>query len=324
MKKVIMTALLGLLLVAFFQGGKTPTPLPTENEAIALYSTNLRSLFQKAIDETKSSILLIIYSIRDEKIIKSLKKKANEGVDVQVICDPDASDGTEKKINPPIHLYKRRNTGLMHQKILVTDNEKVWIGSANMTTQSLQLHDNLVIGIYSKPLAEFITKKADSMIDTGFKKTFPHQIFQINDQTLEMWFLPDDSQAINRIKNLIQTAKKSIRVAMFTWTRSDLTDLIINAHNRGLDVSLAIDRSSACGVCTQVVKKLEKNNIPLKFNKGNGLLHHKYMVIDDTILVLGSANWTKAAFTQNDDCFIVLYPLNTPQIKQLTEVWEKL
>jgi phosphatidylserine/phosphatidylglycerophosphate/cardiolipin synthase-like enzyme len=49
-------------------------------------------------------------------------------------------------------------------------------------------------------------------------------------------------------------------------------------------------------------------------SQGQQLLHHKWMLADD-LLVLGSANWTKAGFSANQDFFVVFRSL-TPQQKQ--------
>jgi phosphatidylserine/phosphatidylglycerophosphate/cardiolipin synthase-like enzyme len=210
----------------------------------------------------------------------------------------------------------------MHQKILVTDNNRVWIGSANMTTQSLRVHGNLVVGFFSPELASLMHDKAESMIKTGIKKEITHKDFRINEQQIEIWFLPEDREAIYRLQKIIQAAKKSIQVAMFTWTRHDLAEDLIEAHKRGINVEVALDRNSAGGVSKKVAKLLEKEGIPLTLNSGSGLLHHKMMVVDDETLVVGSANWTLAAFEKNNDCFLVIYPLNEEQKNTLERMWK--
>lgn len=125
-----------------------------------------------------------------------------------------------------------------------------------------------------------------------------------------------------RIIAMIQGAEKSIRVAMFTWTRADFAKEIIAAHKRGITVQIALDRNSAQGASSKIATLFKENGIPVTLNKGTGLLHHKLLVIDDRILVNGSANWTKAAFTQNEDCFMILYELTDKQREKLKTVWE--
>lgn len=137
-----------------------------------------------------------------------------------------------------------------------------------------------------------------------------------------MWFLPDNTHAVAQLKRLIQTAEKSLKVAMFTWTRFDLAQEMIEAKQKGVEVEIIIDQQSGRGVSAGIVHHLRKGAIPVRLSTGMGLLHHKFMIIDDKILVNGSANWTKAAFGSNDDCVIILYNLNHKQQRNLHRLWK--
>jgi phosphatidylserine/phosphatidylglycerophosphate/cardiolipin synthase-like enzyme len=124
-----------------------------------------------------------------------------------------------------------------------------------------------------------------------------------------------------RLKKLIQGAQKSVRVAMFTWTRQDLAKTVINAAKRGVKTEVVIDHCAGKGAGAKIVKLLKDNNIDVYLSTGTPLLHHKFLYIDNKYLVNGSANWTKAAFTQNDDCFIVIHDLTDKQNEQMETLW---
>jgi cardiolipin synthase len=330
LQKVLLVTFIGLLFYGIFWIGTTATTvtLPEVGEPTVLYSNqvndDLKQTFDQAIRKADHSILMIIYSLVDRKIIQSLRQKADEGLEVTVICDPEASVGVQNKLGPKVHTYMRRGQGIMHQKILVTDQSRVWIGSANMTTQSFRVHGNLVVGFHSKELAEMMYEKGKSMIKTGLKKPITHRNFEINEQQVEMWFLPEEQNAILRIQKLIQSAQKTIQVAMFTWTRFDLAEDLIEAHKRGVIVEVALDRSSANGASQKVANLLTLEGIPVMLNSGDGLLHHKMMIVDDETLLVGSANWTKAAFEKNNDCFVVISPLNQAQKETLGKMWDTI
>ena len=57
-------------------------------------------------------------------------------------------------------------------------------------------------------------------------------------------------------------------------------------------------------------------------SQGRELLHHKWAVIDDRVLAMGSANWTKAAFNKNSDFLFFLSPLDKRQRRFLGNLWE--
>jgi cardiolipin synthase len=304
----------------------TNVPQPSETKPTEFYSTetkdNLRSTYIQAIKDAKSSIFLSIFSLTDMGIINALRLKSVEGINVTVIYDANASEGVHRKLGGKVKAFSRKGRGLMHQKILVIDDIKSWIGSANFTPSSLRSYGNLVTGFYSRELARTLREKAEAMIAEGKVVLFPRRDFQINGQTLEMWFLPDNKDAISRIKQLIQSAQKTVKVGMFTWTRHDLANEIIKAKSRGINAEVVIDKNSGKGVSAVVVRLLSLNGILVRTNQGSALFHHKFMIIDDEILLNGSANWTKAAFTQNDDCFIILHHLTNEQQDYLHRLWE--
>ncbi len=328
-RKTVILALFGIVLFTALKFNiSSIVSLPQTDQQIILYSNqaddDLKQTFSQAINEAHESILLIIYSLTDKTLISNLKQKASEGIDVTVICDPEASVGVERRLGSQVKTYKRRGQGIMHIKILVTDSNRVWLGSANMTPQSLLIHGNLVAGFYSPEMAAYLRQKSESMIHTGLKYEYTHRSFSINGQNPELWLLPDDKDAVARIKQLIRTAQKTIQVAMFTWTRIDLAQELIEAHQRGIQVEVALDRNSSNGVSSKVTKLLREEGIPVSLNEGSGLLHHKMVLIDQETLVFGSANWTLAAFEKNNDCFVVLPQLNQEQCIKLQTMWRTI
>lgn len=326
-RRVLLSCGVSLLMLfyAWLSEAAFATHLPDGENPVELYSTEMQHdlgvVMCKAIEEAKSSVTLVIYTLTDRKIISCLREKANSGGLVKVICDAKTSPNLETLLGPKVNILRRYLKGLTHIKMLIIDDKQTWIGSANMTSESLRHHGNLVGAIESEPLAAMASAKARSFTATERMQHHPHRIFSLGQQSVELWFLPDDPTAVLRLKNLIRGAEKCIRIAMFTWTRRDLANEVIAAKKRGVQVEIALDRSSAMGAGDQVTKMLLKGGIEVKLGRGSPLLHHKFMEIDHKILVNGSANWTMAAFDKNDDCFIVLEPLLEPQQKMMNEIW---
>lgn len=305
----------------------TTASVPEKGQPIELYSNqtsdDLRGNLIEGIHQAKKSILLIIYSLSDKQVIQALQDKAAEGIAIDVICDPNATKNIEQKLGSQIHVFKRNGLGLMHQKILVIDDAQIWIGSANLTNESLRVHGNLVMGFHSPELAEKIRIKAERMQQEGVQPTCEHCELTIGGQETEMWFLPDDAKAVKTVLQLIDTAEKTIRVAMFTFTRYDFAKALVAAHKRGVDTQVVVDLASGKGSSAKIVNLLKQGGIPVALSQGAaGLLHHKFLVIDGKTLVNGSANWTYAAFTKNDDCFMILRNLTSNQTNQMEKLWE--
>lgn len=305
-----------------------PVKVPSSNAPVELYSNqtqdDLTCLYLHAIESAKESITLVIYALTDHQIIQALQRKTESGIPVYIVSDAKASPGISRAL-PKATIVRRLGQGLMHQKILIIDNRQIWLGSANLTPSSLNIHGNLVIGIDNPALAEALTKRAKSMDEEGgVSSPLLHRETTAGSQNLELWVLPDDPKAVQRMIDLFRSAKKTIKVAMFTWTRADFTQELIAAAKRGVQVYAVLDRYAGKGASAKVVQSLEQAGIPVRLSTSQGLLHHKFAYIDDSILVNGSANWTNAAFKSNDDYFIVVYPLTPDQQIKMNQLWSAI
>jgi len=292
--------------------------LPSKKNPVLLYSTecndDLLLLHCKALQKAKKSIHLTIYALTDPHIVKILNSKAAEGLKVAVYFDPSASGELQKKLHPKIDYYPVVMSGLMHRKILIIDHKKVFLGSANMTPQSLQIHGNIVAGIRDRPLATEMEKEGFSAIET-----------HVEEQTVNVYFLPETGKStLKKMKEMILSAKKIIHVAMFTLTHPELLEALKVAHQRGVQVGVAIDDYTAKGASRSALKILQKAGIPTYIGSSQKLLHHKWMWIDEETLVFGSANWTKAAFQKNKDCVVVMTPLKEAHKKTMHTLWDVL
>jgi phosphatidylserine/phosphatidylglycerophosphate/cardiolipin synthase-like enzyme len=205
----------------------------------------------------------------------------------------------------------------MHQKILVVDRKMVFIGSANMTTASLTMHDNLVVGLKSQSIGAFLIEKAAQT--PGYLRS------DVGGQEVELWLLPDPGgQALDDLTHKIRSAEKSIQIALFTFTHPVLIDEILAAHARGVQIHVVIDLHSGLGASKQAIEKMKRAGIKIAKSQGIQLLHHKFMLIDQKMLVMGSANWTKSAFRKNNDCILVLHDLNPKQKAFMIRLWKKI
>jgi len=329
--KFLIIVSISLSLIGFLGHFKTEierTEIPKDGSPPLLFATQTRSDVQRsyiaAINEAKQSILLLIYSITDKQVIQALRLKSEEGVNVTLICHDEISYDIEKKIGSKVNILKRSGPGLMHLKIMIIDQTKCFIGSANMTNASFKMHGNLVTAFDSSFLSAYVKAKALTIGKHKNQQQFKSQNFIVGGQLVEVFFLPDEAEGSLRIKQLIRNAKKTIRVAMFTFTREDFAKELIQASLKGVDVQVAMDNQSSKGSNIRVFDMLNKSTVSLKLNKGPGLLHYKFLYIDDELLVNGSANWTKSAFNKNDDCFVVIHDLNFSAKKLMENLWDAI
>lgn len=305
--------------------GDATTTLPTEQVPVVLCSNqaeqNLKGTIKAAIMQAKQSIDILIFSLTDQDILQALKAKAASGVKVTIVHDAVATQDVAFKLGPEVLLRPRRERGLMHDKIIVIDGEEVWLGSANLTKESLMTHANLMIGIRSKIFAEQVAQKIAAMVHRRRVKT-REIIVHTPEQTIQLFFFPDDPHGLEQLQKAIQTARKTIKVAMFTLTYRPLVEDLIQAHQRGVDVTCVIDEESSKRTSRQAFLQLKRAGVRVYISSRIGLLHHKMAIIDDNTLALGSANWTKAAFFSNDDNLCLINGLTSEQQNVLRVLWD--
>lgn len=277
-----------------------------------------------AIDSAQESVHLSVFNLSDHKVISALNKKASEGVPVFLYTDANASwQGIKSlKKNVGIHLWKKG--ALMHQKILVIDHEAVYLGSANFSWSSLNVHRNLVLAFKSTDAANFLLTHLENSDKGKEVQGELSKMILIGGQRAKLIMFPSKHDRVKEVKKLIDGAKKSIRIAMYTWTRKDFAHSVAHAKLRGIDVEVILDRSATQRKPNPVIQALVKASVPTLIYQGPGLLHHKFLYIDKKQLLTGSANWTKAAFTQNRESNILLEELNPEQKETLEKLWQDL
>lgn len=294
--------------------------LPEAGEPPCFYSNqsrqDLRLTVLEALKQAKQSIHLSIFGLSDPAILAALGKKITEKVETTVYYDPNGASIRIPADQRSSFIPVRRG-GLMHQKILVVDHDLILIGSANLTSASLCMHDNLVIGFRSPKTAQFLIDHPP--FTPGTLRTIS------GGQEIEIWLLPDPrGHALTDLRRRIRNASRSIRVALFTLTHPSLLDDLVAARDRGVAVSVVIDAHSGRGASAKAVERLKQAGIPVSLSQGLQLLHYKFALIDDQTLISGSANWTKAAFSKNSDCLFILDQLTQNQRRYMHRLWHRI
>jgi hypothetical protein len=110
-----------------------------------------------------------------------------------------------------------------------------------------------------------------------------------------------------RIVQEIQRAVRSIDVAIYTFTESEIGNALTAARNRGVSIRIIADSDEAVAAGS-VIARLESMGFQIKRTAGigNGIMHNKYAIFDGETLLTGSYNWSEAAETRNFENAILL------------------
>lgn len=131
-----------------------------------------------------------------------------------------------------------------------------------------------------------------------------------SDGALDLYFVPGGLAAEERIAAEIAAATSSIRVAMYNMRSSRLGYLLLAKQQQGLSVEVMWDAKQMAQSYNTLDDELGAaglNIVPV-LNDGHeyATLHHKFAVMDDELVLMGSANWNDSAMHDNNEVVIAL------------------
>ena len=120
----------------------------------------------------------------------------------------------------------------------------------------------------------------------------------------EVYFSLSDNPQKAIIKNINQ-AEAFINIAMYTFTDKDILLSLENAQERGVKVRVYLDRSQIESTYS-ISRLLVQKEIKVRISTNNYIMHNKFAIIDNRLLLTGSYNWTASANSRNDENLMVI------------------
>ncbi len=131
----------------------------------------------------------------------------------------------------------------------------------------------------------------------------------------------------SEIIKALDEAEKSIYIAMYSFTDDQLADAVIRAHDRGVTtVRILLDDGQDSDEGNRQFPKLIHAGIEVRVEHVTGLLHHKFAVIDERLVITGSYNWSDNADDNNFEnvVFISCKEIAEVYVKEFNEIWNML
>lgn len=119
---------------------------------------------------------------------------------------------------------------------------------------------------------------------------------------IQTFFLPQSQEYIcERLTSLLNNAKNQILIAMYWLTDEVILAKLFALKARGIDVQIILDGTTPNP--SRLITQLLKNNIiPVVLLDGvGGIMHNKYVIIDNNFVWTGSANFTKVVLAPKGD-----------------------
>lgn len=142
---------------------------------------------------------------------------------------------------------------------------------------------------------------------------------------LEYAFTQADQHPEKKLIEIINRAKSSLDIAIYSLTKKDIVEALLSAQRRGVTIRVITDQQEARSKSqVRALKLLIDAGIPIKENTHKGLMHLKITIADQAVITTGSYNYTQAASTYNDEVFLAI---SNPDLAkawdiQFAKMWE--
>lgn len=205
------------------------------------------------------------------------------------------------------------NGNIFHQKFIVRDGTALLTGSTNFTSLGTGKNLNHVVTIRSKTVARKYADEFGEIRQGRFGKRSvdrdetPEET-SVSHVPVKVLFAPDHAPEMEIMKQMLKAASR-IDFAMYTFsTSSGIDDTMTARLESGIPVRGAMEsmQGNRSWAASHGLKAAGADIFMVKKKGPLGKLHHKLMVIDDEVTIVGSFNYTDDANRLNDENIIVL------------------
>jgi len=186
---------------------------------------------------------------------------------------------------------------------------------------TLQFARNKAFYLVKKQIGQSPDNHAESLrwLD-GVIKTIDSVRFEQVANKTKAYFSPGTS-CIDRIVSLLNNAKETIDICVFTISCDVISQAVLAAHQRGVKVRIITDDDKADDLGSDIDRFVEKK-IKVKTDDSPSHMHHKFAIFDQRILLNGSFNWTRSATKNNNENIVV--DTNPKLVKSFQQEFDSL
>ncbi|NLO91654.1 MAG: DUF1669 domain-containing protein [Elusimicrobia bacterium] len=296
----------------------------------------------KVLDAAQSTLDIAIYSFDYRSLRNAITEAAERGVRVRLIINAGTAYEEGKKPSADIEAMEKAGVqirtlrgvanyyrGIQHNKFMIADGKIMQSGSFNWTKSAdtsssenvLFISDPATIKAFSgyfrfmwaqaHAIGKDVSEYAPPPADEELVSPLADASIEFNGEAFPAASFSPLGKTGETLARAVNSASKSIDVAVFSLNLYTLVDGLIAARKRGAKVRIVSDYMQAVGK-SQIdgTLKLLEAGIDMRINDGpseaanEGNMHHKFAVFDGALVETGSYNWTHGAETRNFDSLV--------------------
>ena len=199
-------------------------------------------------------------------------------------------------------------SALMHNKFWIFDRQITWTGSTNITVNGIYKQNNNVIVIRSPEISEIYEREWEELWAAQLGPRAPsyrNTQWAILDGTpIQVLFSPED-KVVDNLLALLNDAQVSIRFLAFSFTDYPMAQAMIARAQAGVDVQGVFETFGSNRPRSEL-KVLWCAGLPVRQDGNSSFLHDKVLIIDNSIVVTGSLNFSSSADDENEENVVII------------------
>ncbi|HEX6383351.1 MAG TPA: phospholipase D-like domain-containing protein [Anaerolineae bacterium] len=273
------------------------------------------------------------YDLDARPIVGALIDLAERGIRVRVVTDSDnaALPGINRLRQSGITVVEDERSALMHNKFIVIDGRFVWTGSMNLTSNGAYCNNNNFVRFDSPELAANYLAEMDEMyVEALFgprsPASTPNQRIRFDGVLVENYFAPEEKLA-PMIAQTVAGAQSEILFMAFAFTHEDVGDAIVMRAQNGIAVRGVFETTGSSTPFSYfpAMQSAGLDNLQVRQDGNNRIMHHKVIVVDRDTVIFGSFNFTASADDSNDENIIIVHDPTFASffVEEFESVWNE-
>ena len=270
------------------------------------------------IDTAQSSIHIASFEFDLTPVAEALIAAKGRGVDVKWVTDDDNGLKADTETGrgqfammTDAGIQVKDDAGrsaLMHNKFWIFDNKQVWTGSTNITASGIFKQNNNVIVIRSSDIAYIFEREFQELwngqLGPRAPSTVNNQWAILDGTSIQVLFSAED-HTVNNLIALVNDAKINVRFLAFSFTDYPLAKSMIDRAAAGVDVKGIYETFGSTSTGSEM-KTFWCAGVPVRQDGNPSFLHDKIIIIDNSIVVTGSLNYSSNADDSNEENVVIL------------------
>ncbi len=246
-------------------------------------------------------------------IINELEEAADRGVNITGIVNRDdpqdfmSMQGVQQlqEAGANINWASREGYGKLHAKLVVADVERVLVGSTNWSAMSIFNNNELNLYVEHPGIGYSYVNWIERLF---LNPTTDPDITPLATAKFKPVF---DRQLPQKIKQMLEKAEEKIWLGLYVYrtyfandeddqsTVGKVSQLLAEAHRRGLDLRIMLDESDYQEFINQInsetINWFKEQGVEVRQTPKETISHWKLLIVDDAALV-SSMNWGFSGF----------------------------